>query len=331
MSTRADHSWYGGRTILVTGGLGFLGSNLVHALVRWGARVRVLDALLEPYGGNMHNLDGVADRVSVTVADIRDTAAVAHVTRDVDVVFHIAAQTSHVDSMTDPFLDLDMNGRGNLMLLQALQGASCRLVYAGTRAQYGRVTRIPVDEEHRLDPIDIYGVHKAAAEQQCFIMGRLHGFPVVSLRINNTYGPRHQMKHARYGILNWFVRVAMDGGVIPVYAPGDQLRDYNHVDDVTEAFLLAGHRPEAEGRVFNLGSGGGVRFVDMVDAVVSAAGAGAREMVPWPEERRRIEVGDYLADIGLARRLLGWEPRIPLDEGLRRTVDYYRDRREHYW
>jgi UDP-glucose 4-epimerase len=320
---------YAKQRILVTGGLGFLGSSLAHALVGQGARVRVLDALLPLYGGNPFNIDGLD--IEVTQGDVRDADAVQRAVQDCDVVFHIAAQTSHVDSMDDPLLDLDMNCRGNLIVLDAVRRAGCRLVYAGTRGQYGRVQYTPVDEKHPMQPTDMYGIHKMAAEQQCLLWGRVHGFAATSLRINNTYGPRHQMKHGKYGILNWFVRLALDDKPITVYEPGHQLRDYNYVDDVTAAFLLAGSEPAAVGEVFNLGSGAPVRFVDMVDAIVATAGSGRREMIPWPRDREVIEVGDYVADYAKIERMLGWRPQVSLEEGLRRTVGFYRAHGEHYW
>jgi UDP-glucose 4-epimerase len=320
---------YGGQRVLVTGGLGFLGSSLARALVGQGARVRLLDAMLPLYGANLFNVEGLD--VEVLQADVRDADAVTRAVEGCDVVFHIAAQTSHVDSMQDPLLDLDMNCRGNLLVLDAVRQAGCRLVYAGTRGQYGRVHYTPVDEQHPMQPTDIYGIHKMAAEQQCLLWGRVHGFAATSLRINNTYGPRHQMKHGKYGILNWFIRLAMEDKPIPVYEPGHQLRDYNYVDDVTAAFLLAGARPEAVGEVFNLGSGAAVRFVDMVDAIVAAAGGGQRQMIPWPKDREAIEVGDYVADYSKIERVLGWRPAVALEEGLRRTVDFYRVHREQYW
>ncbi len=322
---------YAGKTVLVTGGLGFLGSNLVHALVASGATVRVLDALLEPYGANRHNLAGIEDSVRLDVADVRDARAVEAAVTGVDVVFHIAAQTSHIDSMTDPFTDLDINCRGTLVLLQAVRKAPCRVVYAGTRGQYGRVVHQPVDERHPLQPTDMYGVHKNTAEQQCFLWGRVHGFPVVSLRLNNTYGPRHQMKHGRYGILNWFIRLAMADLPIPVYEPGTQLRDYNYVDDATTAFLLCGIREEAIGEIFNLGSGQPVCITDLVDAIVAAAEGGTRRMVAWPAERAQIETGDYVADFSHITRTLGWKPTVPLHEGLQRTVAFYREYADQYF
>jgi UDP-glucose 4-epimerase len=329
----AFRDFYGARKVLVTGGLGFLGSSLAVALADLGARVNVLDALLPLYGGNRFNLDGVEDRVNVAVADIRDAEAVRRAARGAETVFHIAAQTSHVDSMTDPFADIDMNCRGTIVLLEAVRAVSpgALVVYAGTRGQYGAVRTPPANEETPFRPTDVYSVDKAAGEGYCFVYRRSFGVRACSLRISNAYGPRHQMKHSRYGILNWFVRLAIEGKAIRVFGDGSQQRDYHYVDDVTRAFLLAGSRPEAEGEIFNLGGPCTVRFLDMVKEVIRAAGSGSWEAVPWPEDRKAIEVGDFAADWSKIRRVLGWEPRIGLAEGLARTVEFYRKHRERYW
>ncbi|MCU0723604.1 MAG: GDP-mannose 4,6-dehydratase [Planctomycetes bacterium] len=325
--------FYEGRRALVTGGLGFLGSNLAVALAGLGARVTVLDALLPLYGGNRFNLEPAKDRVETVIADVRDAGAVRAAVRGADAVFHIAAQTSHVDSMTDPFTDIDMNCRGTIVLLEAVRAEApgALVVYAGTRGQYGAVERPPATEDTPFRPTDVYSADKAAGEAYAFVYRRSFGLRACSLRISNAYGPRHQMKHARYGILNWFVRLALEGKTIKVFGDGAQLRDYHYVDDVTRAFLLAGSRPEAEGRIFNLGGPVPVRFVDMVREVIRAAGSGSFESVPWPADRKAIEVGDFAADWSSIRRTLGWEPKVGLAEGLARTVAYYREHRARYW
>ncbi|MHC4600341.1 MAG: NAD-dependent epimerase/dehydratase family protein [Planctomycetota bacterium] len=324
---------YDGRPVLITGGLGFLGSNLAVALAGLGAKVTVLDALLPLYGGNRFNVDPVRDRVEVIVADIRDEKAVRKAVRGKAIIFHIAAQTSHVDSMSDPFTDIDMNVRGQIILLDAVRAEApeARVVYAGTRGQYGEVLSPPAREDTPFRPTDVYSADKAVGEYYLFVYRRAFAVRGTALRISNAYGPRHQMKHARYGILNWFVRLAMDGEPIRVFGEGKQLRDYHYVDDVTHAFLLAGSRAEAEGEAFNLGGPGPVPFIDMVRAVIGAAGSGRFETAPWPEDRKAIEVGDFSADWTKIRTLLGWEPRVSLEEGLRRTVAFYREHRDHYW
>ncbi|MHC4777791.1 MAG: NAD-dependent epimerase/dehydratase family protein [Planctomycetota bacterium] len=324
---------YEGRAVLITGGLGFLGSNLAVALADMGARVTVLDALIPLYGGNRFNIDPVRGKVAVVEADIRDAAKVGEAVRGQDVIFHIAAQTSHVDSMTDPLTDVDMNVRGQIIVLEAVRRSApdALLVYAGTRGQYGEVEEPPAGEDTPFRPTDIYSADKAVGEYFLFVYRRAHGLRTTALRISNAYGPRHQMKHSRYGILNWFVRLAMDGETIRVYGEGKQVRDYHHVDDVTRAFLLAGSHPAAEGEVFNLGGPAPVRFIDMVSEVIRAAGSGSHESVPWPDDRKVIEVGDFSADRSKILSTLGWEPRIPLPEGLKSTVAYYRQHRDRYW
>jgi UDP-glucose 4-epimerase len=326
-------AYYRGRKVMITGGLGFLGSSLAIALVDLGARVVLVDALLPLYGGNYYNIEGIKDRVEVHIADIRDSEAMDRLVQGQDTIFNLAAQVSHLDSMTDPLLDLDINARGNLVLLEACRRFNpiVKVVYAGTRGQYGRPVETPVREGHPMRPTDFYGVDKAAAEQYHFLYNKVCGLRAASLRINNTYGPRHQMKHAKYGTLNWLIRLAMEGRSIRVYGDGSQLRDYNYVDDVTEAFLLVGARSEADGEAFNLGSGQPIRFLDLVKVIIETVGNGSYECVPWPQERLAIEVGDYVADYSKIYRLLGWSPKVSLAEGLARTVEFYRRNWRHYW
>lgn len=325
--------WYEGKEVLVTGGLGFLGSNLALALHGLGARLTLFDALLPLYGGNPFNIEGLGGAADVVQADIRDFAALERAVEGKDVVFNIAAQTSHVDSMTDPWLDVDMNCRGQINLLEAVRrrAPAARVVYAGSRAQYGRPASVPVREDTPGRPTDVYSANKAAGEAYHFVYASAFDLWVTSLRINNAYGPRHQMKHGKYGILNWFVRLALDGRTIRIFGDGAQMRDYHYVDDVTEAFLLAGRCPEARGETFVLGGPEPVSFARLVQQVVEKAGSGSCEHVPWPEDRKAIEVGDFRADFSKARDVLGWEPAVGLAEGLERTVRFYREHRDRYW
>jgi len=326
-------AYYRGKKVLITGGLGFLGSSLAIALVDLGAQVLLVDALLPLYGGNPFNIEGIKESVEVHIADIRDSEAMNRLVQGQEIIFNLAAQVSHLDSMTDPLLDVDINARGNLVLLEACRRFNPRVkvVYAGTRGQYGRPVETPVREDHPMRPTDIYGVNKAAAEQYHFLYKEICGLRSVSLRINNTYGPRHQMKHAKYGTLNWLIRLAMEEKEIKVYGDGSQLRDYNYVDGVTEAFLLVGASNEADGGAFNLGGGEPIRFLDLVMAIIETVGSGSYECVPWPQERLVIEVGDYVADYSKISRLLGWTPKVSLAEGLTKTVKFYRKNWRHYW
>lgn len=326
--------FYADKKVLVTGGLGCLGSSLTLELVAAGAEVTVVDSHHPLFGANSYNLESVADRVRVNVCDIRDVDAMNHLVQGQDLLFHIGMQTSHVDSMIDPFWDIDINCRGNMVVYEAVRhhNPGCYVIYAGTRGQYGVLDRIPVDEDHRMQPTDVYGVNKVAAEGYGFVYNRAYEMPFCSLRVNNCYGPRHQMRHAKYGILNWFIRLAMDGKTIQLYGDGGQKRDYNYVDDAVEAFLLAGaNRDTCNGRAFNLGSGKPRTLREATEMVVEYAGRGGFELVDWPADRKAIETGDYVADFSRFTEATGWRPTTEMEEGLRRTVAFYEEHREHYW
>lgn len=324
---------YAGRPVLLLGGLGLIGSTLAHRLVALGARVTILDARLPPYGANPQNLAGIADRIALEVGDIRDESVMARLVPGQACIVNLAAQASYNDSLIDPFLDLDINCRGHLLLLELCRrlNRQARVLFAGSRLQFGRITRVPTDEDHPQVPLMPYGVHKSTAEKYSLMYHRVHGLPTTVLRLANPYGPRQQMRHSKYGILNWFLRLAMDGGVITVYGDGRQIRDYVYVDDLATAFLLAGALEPAIGEVFNVGSGVGTSFRAMAERVVEIVGRGTVASVPWPADYPNIDTGDYVADITRIRRALGWAPTTPLGEGIARTHAYYREHRAAYW
>ncbi|MEM3399507.1 MAG: SDR family NAD(P)-dependent oxidoreductase [Candidatus Micrarchaeia archaeon] len=317
---------------LITGGLGFFGSNIAHKLVSLGADVVIYDACLDPYGWNFANIKEIRDKVKFVKGDIRDEELMEKSVSECDIIFNCAAQVSHVDSMKDPYLDLDINCRGQMTLLEACRKKNdgVKIVYAGTRGQIGVMVYSPVDENHPCMPTDVYGANKHAGELYHLLYCRVYGIKVCSIRANNTYGPRHQMKHGRYGILNWFVRKAMLGETIEVYGDGMQAREYNYIDDTVDAFILAAQSERAWGEVFLLGSGSPVKFIDMVKAVVRAVGKGSYKIVPWPKERKSIEVGDFVVSYGKIRKMLGWEPTTNLEEGLAKTVGFYKERLAEY-
>ncbi|MDZ7270229.1 MAG: NAD-dependent epimerase/dehydratase family protein [candidate division KSB1 bacterium] len=317
-----------GVRVLITGGLGFIGSNLAHRLVSLGAEVTLYDACLEPYGWNFANIEGIADRVKVVKGDVRDYPLLAEQVREQDVVFHLAAQVGREISMENPALDVDINCHGTLNVARACAEASRRVkvVYAGSRGQIGEPLYLPVDEEHPTNPTDVYGINKLAAEKYLLLFGKVYGFPVVSLRLNNVYGPRCQMHHGFYGILNWFIKRAMTGEPITVYGDGGQTRDYVYIDDVVDAFILAAQRPEADGEVFFVGSGVETVFLDMVKEVLRAVGKGSYVHVPFPPSREKIDIKRFVVTYDKLHRLTGWEPRTPLSEGVAKTVEFYRGR-----
>ncbi|HKZ50607.1 MAG TPA: NAD-dependent epimerase/dehydratase family protein [Dehalococcoidia bacterium] len=324
---------YRGRRTLITGGLGFIGSNLAHRLVELGGRVTIVDALVPDQGGNPYNVHEIADQILIRVADLRSEEVAREVVQGQEVIFNLAGQVSHVDSMENPRQDLESNILPHLSLLEACRrhNRQAVIVYAGTRGQYGRPQYLPVDESHPQRPLDINGVHKMAAEHYHFVYHHAYGLRICSLRLTNTYGPRMLMKHGRHGFISWFLRQAADDETIVVFGDGRQLRDFNYVDDVVGALLLAGASPAAEGQAFNLGSGQPVSVGQIAQMVVEACGRGRWDLVPYPEDRRPIEIGDYYADIKKASSILGWHPAVGLRQGLLETVRLFAAHRQHYW
>ena len=324
---------FGGKRALVTGGLGFIGSNVVHALLALGASVTAYDSLAAEQGGNRFNLRGIEDRVEVRIADIRDEAAIGDAVAGQDYVFNLAGSVSHLNSLDAPFHDLDVNARGTLVVLEAVRrfAPEARVVYGGTRSEYGLIQTSPVTEEHPLLPTEVNSANKAVAGHYHFAYFVAHGIQTVNLRLTNTYGPRMLTAHFRQGFINWFVRTAVEGGVIKLYGDGSQVRDLTYVDDVVRAHLLAAAVPGTAGQAFNLGSGSPVSLLEIATTLIDIAGKGSIELVPFPDDARRIEIGDYVADTTKIERALDWRPQVGLREGLERCVRYYEAYREHYW
>jgi len=319
--------------VLVTGGLGFIGSNLAIRLVGMGARVTVLDNLNPGQGGNRENLAPVIGDVTLMLADQADREAISEAVRGKAVIFNLAGRVAHFDSIKDPFGDLHSNGTAQLALLEACRALNpeTKVVFAGTRSQYGRIVQRPVREDHPQLATDLNGANKAAAERYHAVYHTVHGLRTSSLRLTNTFGPRQLMAHARQGFMNWFTRLAMDGGEILVYGDGAQLRDLVYVDDVVDAFLIAGLDPAADGEAFNIGSGDPVSVRRLAETLVAASGRGAVRSVEYPPDQRPIEIGDYVADITKVRRVLGWSPTVSLEDGIARTIAYFEPRRAVYW
>ena len=332
MSTLDLAAEYAGRTALVTGGLGFIGSQVARRLVRLGARVRVIDALLPDCGGNPFNLEDVREQVELRIADLREPEALDDLLEGCDHVFNLAGKVSHVDSMSRPFDDLEHNARAQLCLLEACRrrAPQARVVLASTRQVYGRPRYLPLDEEHPCEATDVNGIHKLAAEQYHRVYAHSYGIPSVVLRLTNTYGPGQLVKHARQGFIGWFVRLAAEGKTIEVMGDGRQTRDLNHVDDVATALLLAAASPRAVGRTYNLGAAPPVSLAELAALLVELSEGASWQLVPFPAERARIDVGNAYASFAAIREDLGWEPRIPLREGLAETLRYYRRHLDRY-
>jgi len=318
--------------VLITGGAGFIGSNLAHALVNLKADVTVLDALLPNYGGSLLNLKGIQDKIEFVKGDFRDLKLMKKLVKDKSLIFNCAAQVSHTISIKDPFLDIDLNCKGNMAVLEAVrqENDNAKIIYAGTRGEIGKLKYSPIDEKHPTNPVDMNGINKLAAEKYHLLYNDLYDIKTSSLRINNTYGIRHQMKSGDYGIVNWFIRRAMLNEPIKIFGKGEQTRDYNYVGDVIDAMLLAAQNKKADGEVFMLGSGKETKFIDMVKLIINTVGSGSYEQVPWPKERKAIEIGNFVVSYKKINELLGWYPKTSIEEGIKKTVEWYKPRLDDY-
>jgi nucleoside-diphosphate-sugar epimerase len=329
MTNPATH--FQGRKVLITGGLGFIGSNLARRLVQYGADLTLVDSLDPDYGGNLFNLNGIEDSVRVNISDVRDHHSMKYLVQGHDVLFNLAGQTSHMDSMRDPETDLEINCKAQLSILEACRqfNPGIRLVFASTRQMYGRPDYLPVDEKHLLRPVDVNGINKMAGEWYHILYNNVYGIRASALRLTNTIGPRMRVKDARQTFLGIWVRLLVEGKPFEVWG-GEQLRDFNDVDDAVDAFLLAATHDDACGQAFNLGAAPPISLLDTAKLLVEAGGGGEYIVKQFPPERKKIDIGDYYSDYGLIRSRLGWEPKTPLKEALQRTVEFYRENLAEY-
>jgi UDP-glucose 4-epimerase len=317
--------------VLITGGLGFIGANLARRLVGLGARVTLVDSLIPEYGGNLFNIAGVENQIRVNISDVRDTHSMKYLVQGQDILFNLAGQTSHMDSMQDPFTDLEINARAQLAILETCRhhNPKIKIVFASTRQIYGKPDRLPVDENHLLRPVDVNGINKMAGEWYHILYNNVYDIHACALRLTNTYGPCMRIRDARQTFLGIWVRRLIEGQVFEVWG-GEQLRDFTYVDDVVDALLLAATQAVANGKVYNLGGDRVVTLTQLADLILAAHGSGKYEQRHFPADRKRIDIGDYYADDQLIRTELGWMPRVGLEEGLGRTLAYYRKHLEHY-
>jgi UDP-glucose 4-epimerase len=318
--------FYRDRRVMVTGGLGFIGSNLARRLVDLGADVLLVDSLIPAYGGNLFNIDGIADRVHVNIADVRQQSTMNHLVQDRAVIFNLAGQVSHIDSIRDPYTDLEVNCRAQLTILEACRNhnPSVKVVYAGTRQVYGRPDSLPVSESHLVRPTDVNGINKAAGEYYHLVYNNVFGVRACSLRLTNVYGPRQLIRHNRQGFIGWFIRSAIENATIQLYGDGAQLRDLVYVDDAADAFLRAGASDACNGEAFNVGGDAPISLKDLAGTLVALTGGGRVECVAWPPDKKAIDIGSFYADSTKFTRATGWTPSVPLEEGLKHTIAFYR-------
>lgn len=328
-----DHSSFEGKRVLITGGLGFIGSNLAIKLVELGADVTLIDSLIPTYGGNLWNVEPIKDKVRVNISDVRDPFSMKYLISGQHYLFNLAGQTSHVDSMENPETDLAINTQAQLQILEACRhhNPDVKVVFASTRQVYGRPNQIPVKEDHPLFPVDLNGVHKLAGEYYHRLYNNIYGIRAVILRLTNTYGPRMRVVDARQTFLGIWIRRALEGQPILIYGDGTQLRDYNYIDDVVNALLMAANTDMCCGDVLNLGSKDIYSLTDTARIFLKFVPEVELKYVPFPDDRLRIDIGDYQGDFSKISQILGWSPQVGLEEGLSKTFDYYRENRTMYW
>lgn len=322
---------FAGRKVLITGALGFIGSNLARRLVELGAQVLAVDSLIPEYGGNLFNIAGFEDRVQVNISDVRDAHSMRYLVQGRDYLFNLAGQTSHMDSMNDPDADLEINCRAQLSILEACRkyNPAIKVVFASTRQLYGKPDYLPVDEKHLLRPVDVNGINKMAGEWYHILYNNVYGIRSCALRLTNTYGPRMRIKDARQTFLGVWIRLAVEGKPFEVWE-GHQLRDFTFVDDAVEAFLLAAASEKSNGEIFNLGGESVISLKELADLVVETNGGGEYLTRSYPVDRKRIDIGDYYADFERIQAVLGWQPRTNLHQGLRHTLAFYREHLAKY-
>ena len=320
------------KRVLITGGLGFIGSNLARRLVDLGAIVTLVDSLVPAYGGNPFNIRGIEDRLHINIADVRDEHSMAYLVQGKHLIFNLAGQVSHIDSMEDPYTDLEINVRSQLSIMEACRknNRQVKIVYTSTRQIYGKPQHLPVSETHLANPTDVNGINKLCGELYHILYNTVYGIRAVSLRLTNTYGPRQLMKHARQGFIGLFVRQIVEGREIKIFGDGRQVRDFNYVDDVVDALLIAAIAEQADGEIYNLGGDEPTSLKDLVELMIDINGGGSYRLVPFPEEKKVIDIGDFYGDYTKIKTALGWQPKVRLREGLQKTIGFYKENLEWY-
>lgn len=328
-----DRNVFQGKQVLITGGLGFIGSNLALRLVEYGAHVTLVDSLIPEYGGNLFNIDTIREEVRINFSDVRDEHSMKYLVQNKDYLFNLAGQTSHLDSMNDPYTDLEINAKAQLFILEACRwnNPGIKIIFASTRQIYGKPQYLPVDEKHPLFPVDVNGINKMAGEWYHLVYNNVYKVRSTVLRLTNTYGPRMRVKDARQTFLGIWIRRLIEGAPILVFGDGLQLRDFNYVDDVIDALLIAAASDRANGEIFNLGADDPISLKDTAEQLTQVHGGGSYEIVPFPEERKVIDIGDYYGNYDKISNILGWKPKTSLADGLRTTLKFHERFSKHYW
>jgi UDP-glucose 4-epimerase len=322
-----------GKKVLIFGGLGLIGSSTARRCIAQGATVTIADNRAPLYGANDFNMQDLEGKFELVIGDIRESSFVNLMVKEQDYIFNYAAQVNHNLSIEDPILDNQINCIGHINVLMACKNYNreAKLVYPGSRLQYGKITELPVKETHPRRPLSVYAIHKNTAEQYYQAFSQHYGIKSVCFRITNPYGPRAQMKSSGYSMINWFIRQAMDKQIITVYGEGKQLRDYIFIDDLINGIVTAATDAKTDGQTYNLGSGVPTSFRQMAETIIQVVGAGELKQIPWPKNYDNFETGDFYADISSITSAIDWKPAIALTDGIQQTVDYYTKHKQHYW
>jgi nucleoside-diphosphate-sugar epimerase len=324
---------FNNKNVLITGGAGFIGSNLAIKLIQLGSNVTIVDSLIPEYGGNLFNLEPIKNKVNLNISDVRDEHSMKYLVKDQDYLFNLAGQTSHLDSMHDPYTDLEINAKAQLSILEACRrnNPKIKIVFASTRQIYGKPQYLPVDENHPLYPVDVNGINKMAGEWYHIVYNDVYKIKSVVLRLTNTYGPRMRVKDARQTFLGIWIKNLIKGDEILVYGDGKQIRDFNYVDDVVDALLLSAQSDEVNGMIFNLGADDPINLEKTAKIMTSFSKFSKYKLIPFPKDRKAIDIGNYYADYKKINTKLGWKPKVYLKEGLKLTVEYYKKNKKRYW
>ena len=324
------NSKFKGKNICITGGLGFIGSAIARRLSDV-AHVTIIDSLIPEYGGNFQNIDEIKSKITVKKIDVRDIDTAKEVIKSTDFIFNMAGQTSHMDSMLDPYTDLEINSLAQLSILESVKNYNpdAKVIFASTRQIYGKPDYLPVDESHPIRPVDVNGINKNAGEQYHLLYNQVYDIQTTVLRLTNTYGPGMRIKDARQTFVGIWIKSLIENVEFEVWG-GDQLRDFNYVEDVVDAFLISAISENSNGQIFNLGSSEVISLSELAKKISSANGGGKFKVKEFPSERKKIDIGDYYSDSSKIKNMLGWQPNINLDEGLIKTMEFYKKYGEHY-
>jgi dTDP-glucose 4,6-dehydratase/UDP-glucose 4-epimerase len=312
--------------VLITGGLGFIGSNLAENLVKYGSYVTCVDSLIPEYGGNTYNVSEIKSKIDINIADIRDQFSMNHIVKNKDIIFNLAGQTSHLDSMEDPLTDLDINCRSQITILEACKNynPNVKIVFASTRQIYGKPIYLPVDENHPIQPIDVNGINKFAGESYHLLYHNVYGINSTVLRLTNTFGQKMRIKDSKQTFLGIWLRNVLENKPICIYGDGSQLRDLNYIDDVVNALLMVAIYSKSNGKVYNLGSKEIISLNDLAEKLTQANGSGVIDKKQFPKKLKKIDIGNYYSNFDKITKEINWKPKFSINEGLLNTLNYYR-------